>query len=398
VIDLGILALICAAGLFGPVLSLLSRGALPVVVGQLVAGVVLGRTLLDVVDPADPGLMLLYDVGFATLMFTVGMHVPLHDPRLRAALGRGASAALAAVPLALAGGVICHLVGSGPTLVYGVVIVSSSAAVALPVIQEARLEGPAVLTAMAWITIADVAATVAIPLALTPSRAAHAAGGALIVAACVAVLVAVAFSLRHVAFVHRVRHEGKKRGWALDLRLAVVVLLGLSYVALQVGASLLVAGFGVGLVVGALGGPKRLSREILGLGQGFFIPVFFVLLGARLDLRELIHSGQAVALAIVLAALTIVVHVAVSRVIRTRPAIGLLASAQLGVPAAVIALGLPTHAIDQAQASAIFCAALISIGVCAAAAAILRRETLQAGDRPRQAERPVTAATLPPAR
>jgi Kef-type K+ transport system membrane component KefB len=397
VINLGILALICAAGLFGPALSLLSRGTMPVVVGQLMAGVVLGRTLLDVVDPADPGLLLLYDVGFATLMFTVGARVPLHDRRLRPALGRGAGAALAAVPLALAGGVVCHLVGSGPTLVYGVVIMSSSAAVALPVIQEGGLEGPAVLAAMAWITIADVAATVAIPLALTPSRSGHAAGGVLIVAACLAVLVAVAFSLRHVALVHRVRQEGKKRGWALDLRVAVVVLLGLSYIALQVGASLLVAGFGVGLVVGALGGPKRLSREILGLGQGFFIPVFFVLLGARLDLRALVHSGRAVALALVLAALTIVVHVAVSRVIRTRPAIGLLASAQLGVPAAVIALGLPSHAIDQAQASAIFCASLISIGVCAAAAAILRRETLQPGDRSRRGGRPITAATPPPA-
>ena len=34
---------------------------------------------------------------------------------------------------------------------------------------------------------------------------------------------------------------------------------------------------------------------------------------------------------------------------------------------------LPAHAINQGQASAIFCAALASIGACAAGAAILRR-------------------------
>jgi Kef-type K+ transport system membrane component KefB len=394
-IDLGILALICAAALLGPLLSLLSRGALPAVVGQLLAGVVLGRTLLDVVHPADPELMLFYDIGFATLMFTVGMHVPLHDRRLRAALGQGARAAIVAVPLALAAGVVCHLVGSGPALVYAVVIASSSAAVALPIIQEDGLEGSTVLAAMAWITIADIAATVAIPLALTPSRAVHAAGGVLIVAACVAALVAIAYGLRDVALVHRIRHEGKKRGWALDLRVAVVALLGLSYVALQVGASLLVAGFGVGLVVGALGGPKRLSHEILGLGQGFFIPIFFVLLGTRLDLRALLHGAQAAELASLLAALTVVVHVVAGRVIGARPAIGLLASAQLGVPAAVIALGLPSHAIDQAQASAIFCAALISIGACATGAAILRRETPHADNHRRGRKDPPAAATLP---
>ena len=371
--DLGLLALICAAALLGPALSLLSRGALPAVVGQLLAGVLLGQTLFGLVDPARPGLALLYDVGFATLMFTVGMHIPLHDDRLRAALGAGARATLVAIPLALVAGELCHLAGTGPGLVYAVVIVSSSAAVALPVIQENRLEGPHIIAAMAWITIADVVATLAIPLALTPGRALHAAGGALIVATCVAALAFAAARVRGSALVAHIRHESKKRGWAIDLRVALVALVGLSYLALQVGASLLVAGFGVGLVVGWIGGPKRLSHEVLGLGQGFFVPVFFVLLGAHLDLRALGHDGRAVLLALLLAAAAVAVHLITSRVLRTPPAIGLLASAQIGVPAAVIALGLPSGAIDQGQASAIFCAALVSIGACAVGAAILRR-------------------------
>ena len=230
------------------------------------------------------------------------------------------------------------------------------------------------LAAMVWITLADVLATVAIPFALTPQDALHAAGGALVVGACVGALVLLVFGLRRVPYVAHIRRESKKRGWALDLRVAVIALVGLSYIALQVGASILVAGFGVGLVVGALGGPKRLSHEVLGLGQGFFIPVFFVLLGARLDLRALADGTQPAVLAAMLSALTICVHVVTSRVIHTPPAIGLLASAQMGVPAAIIALGLPIGAIDQGEASAIFCAALVSIGACATGAAILRRD------------------------
>jgi len=81
---LGVLALVCGAALLGPALTIVSRGALPAVVGELVAGVLLGRTFLNVVHP---DLALLYDVGFATLMFTVGMNVPLHNRQLRAALG-----------------------------------------------------------------------------------------------------------------------------------------------------------------------------------------------------------------------------------------------------------------------------------------------------------------------
>jgi hypothetical protein len=97
-----------------------------------------------------------------------------------------------------------------------------------------------------------------------------------------------------------------------------------------------------------------------------------VLLGARLDLRALADSHRAVILAVALAALAIGVHVAVSALIRAPWAVGLLATAQVGVPAAVIALGLPAHAVIEAQAAAIFCAALVSTGATAAGAAVLR--------------------------
>jgi Kef-type K+ transport system membrane component KefB len=120
---------------------------------------------------------------------------------------------------------------------------------------------------------------------------------------------------------------------------------------------------------------------VLGLGQGFLVPLFFVLLGARLDLRQLSSHG-ALALACVLAAFTVAVHVAAAAAIRTPFPIGLLASAQVGVPAAVIALGLPARALSQGQASAIFCSALVSIGACAAGAAILRRRPTPAGPEP----------------
>ncbi|MDQ6817553.1 MAG: cation:proton antiporter [Actinomycetota bacterium] len=371
--DLGPIALICAAALLGPALSLCSRGAVPVVVGQLLAGVILGRTGTRTIDASKSDLVLLYDLGFAMLMFLVGMHVPLHDQRLRSALRRGALATSCSVPLALGAGLLCHTLGGGPTLVYAVVIVSSSAAIALPIIDENGLSGPPVLAAMAWITIADVLATVVIPLVLAPARAPHAALGALIVAVLVTLVFLVVHRLAPVPLVRRARLQGKERGWAIDLRLSVVVLVSLAYLAQKVGASLLMAGFGTGLMVAAIGGPKRLSREVLGLGQGFFVPLFFVLLGAKLDLRALGSSDRAIVLAALLAAGAIAVHVLASMLIRAPRAIGLLASAQVGVPAAIIALGLPSHALNQAQASAIFCAALASIAACSAGAALLRR-------------------------
>src|SRR5271167_5014386 len=212
--NLGPLALICACALAGPLLAYGGRGMVPVVVGELLAGLVLGRTGLRVVNPADPALALLYSVGFATLMFTVGMHVPLRDARLRPAIGRGARAVAVTIGLALGAGIAARAVGSGPWAVYAVVITSSSAAIALPIIDDLGLEGEAVLAAIVWITMADVLATVAIPLVLTPRHAGHAAVGVLIVAAVTGVVFLAGRALAGTEWAQRLRHEGKERSWA----------------------------------------------------------------------------------------------------------------------------------------------------------------------------------------
>ena len=85
----GILTLIVACGLVGPLLSGASRLAVPVVVGEIAAGVLIGRTGLREIDTGDPTIVFLSDAGFAMLMFVVGTHLPLRDPGLRRALRGG---------------------------------------------------------------------------------------------------------------------------------------------------------------------------------------------------------------------------------------------------------------------------------------------------------------------
>ena len=307
------------------------------------------------------------------LMFAVGINVPLHDRRLRPALGVGAIAALFTGVLGIGAGLLAARIGSGHAAIYAVILASGSAAVVLPIIEEDKLSGQAVLAVVAWVTVIDILATVAIPFVLNPSRAAHTALGTLLVALCVAAVFAAGTLLRQLDAVQAFRHLGKKRRWAVDLRAALVVLIGLGWIAQKAGASLLIAGFGTGLVVAAIGGPKRLGTEVLGIGGGFFIPLFFVVLGARLDLRALVHAPSAIELAVALAVLNVAVHVLAGKLARQPWTSGLLTCAQLGVPAAVIALGLPTGAVTNAQAAAIFSASLVSIGVCSAGAWLVAR-------------------------
>jgi Kef-type K+ transport system membrane component KefB len=57
-VSLGDLALIVAAGLAGPLLAAGRREFVPVVAGEILAGVVLGRSGFDVVPVADSTLSL----------------------------------------------------------------------------------------------------------------------------------------------------------------------------------------------------------------------------------------------------------------------------------------------------------------------------------------------------
>ncbi len=191
------LALIVVIGFAGPLLAAVPRMGIPVVVGELVAGIVVGRTGFGIVDPDNATFMLLANIGFALVMFVVGTHVPVHDAALRTALPKALlRAVLVGVVAAVLGVVLAHVFGTGHALLYAVLMASSSAALALPVIDSLGLTGPPVLSVTAQIAIADAASIVLLPLVIDPSRAPRAALGALAIVACAVVLYFAAQVLR----------------------------------------------------------------------------------------------------------------------------------------------------------------------------------------------------------
>jgi Kef-type K+ transport system membrane component KefB len=382
-VSLGVLALIVLAGLAGPLLGVLGgRAFVPVVIGELLAGVIVGRTGFHAVDPASPAVALLGEAGFAMLMFTVGMHVPLRDRRLAGALRSGAYAAILVAVMAPLGGLaVAALAGTSHGAVYAVLLASGSAAVVVPALQERGLEGPGALVVIAQVTIADVATIVVVPLVLQPGRAGRAALGGLLVVGCALAIFVVARWLQHRDWVHRVRKLSKHREWALDLRLSLLVLFALAWIAQKSGTSVLIAGFGAGLMVAAIGGPKRLSTQVRGVAQGFFVPLFFVVLGAQLDLTALAEHARLLALAGTLTGLTILIHVIARALTRQPLGSGLIAVAQLGVPAAVVQIGLHEQVITAAEGAAIMVAALASLVACAIGVSLLARETARANAR-----------------
>jgi Kef-type K+ transport system membrane component KefB len=172
----------------------------------------------------------------------------------------------------------------------------------------------------------------------------------------------------------RVRRLSKRRAWALDLRLSLLVLFGLCWLATRFGASILIAGFAVGLVVAAIGGPKRFSRQVTGVAQGFFVPLYFVVLGARIDVRDLAQHAAIIELALLLIVFNLGLHIMAALITRQPIAAGLIATVQLGVPAAVATLGLQEGVLTAGDAAALMVAAIASIAICQAGVALLARD------------------------
>src|SRR5262249_39596407 len=115
--------------------------------------------------------------------------------------------------------------------------------------------------------------------------------------------------LFRTALADEAKRESKERHWALQLRVAILLLLALGAAAERTGASLL--GAGSAPAVGARSSPEphRLVHQLTGLATGFFVPAFFVLLGATLDVAGLVRSPAAIALAIAMGAAATAVHV-----------------------------------------------------------------------------------------
>lgn len=361
------LALIAVVALAGPLLALPVRWHLPVVLGELLAGILIGRTGLALVDPGDPTFSLLANIGFALMMFVAGTHVPVRDPVIRTALGRGAGRALLAAAAAAAAGTgLGLLFGTGHAPLYVVLLASSSAALVLPIVDSLRLGGPHVVAMMAQVAIADIACIVALPLALDPPNAARGALGALAVAAAAVVLFFGLRALERRGTRQRVHRLSEQRKFALELRIQLALLFALAGIANLGRVSVMLAGFSFGLVVAAVGEPRRLARQLFAVSDGFLGPVFFVWLGATLNLRDLAGRPEMVALGLALGLGTVALHAGLRAVGLPLP-LGVMSAAQLGIPVAAASIGTQLNVLLPGEDAALLLGALVTIGASAVA-------------------------------
>jgi Kef-type K+ transport system membrane component KefB len=334
-----------------------------VVLGELLAGVALGVTGLGVLDPRDVTFTFLGNAGFVLVMFTAGTQVPVRDQRLRTALRTGVvRAAAVGVVAVLLGYAVAQLVGVAHAPLYAVLMASSSAALVLPIVASLDLEGPSLVELVPQVAVADAVCIVALPLAIDPGHVGRAALGSAVVLVAGGVFFVLLRAAERSGRRARVHRLSEDRGFAVELRVGLAAMFAFAALAVRVNASLMLAGFVAGLVVSGVGEPRRVAKQLFAVTEGFFGPLFFVWLGAGLQLRDVAHHPSMILLGACLGAGATLAHLA-PVALRQSPPYALLATAQVGVPVAATTIGGQLGLLRPGEGGALILGALVTLAV-----------------------------------
>ena len=149
----------------------------------------------------------------------------------------------------------------------------------------------------------------------------------------------------------------------------------------------MLAGFALGLVIASVGEPRRLARQLFGIAEGFFSPLFFVWLGASLQVRELGSHPKLILLGVGLGLGAVLAHCA-GRLLGQPLTLAVLSAAQLGVPVAAATIGTQEHLLVAGEASALMFGALLTIACTSIAGALAARgQSTGKADKPAETDK-----------
>lgn len=385
-----LLLILLLAFLVPILLSRFKRLQLPVVVGEILAGVLVGQSGLGWVQGDDPMLGLLAEFGFVFLMFLSGMEIdfsnlgsfylarPSNSSRTLPAgpsplwLG-GASFGVTLLISAGIGQVLYAFeLCSNPWMV-ALILSTTSLGVVLPVLKERGLTtgryGQALLVAA---LIADFATMLLITILV--AALSHGLTLDILFVGLLFVAFFLIYRLGNIIFnrisaIRLAMDDLSHATTQIKVRAAFTMMLIFVVLSQILGAELILGAFLAGAVISLLRTPSDagLSHQLESIGFGFFIPIFFIKVGVDFNIQSLLASSQNLLLVPVLLLGALMVK-SVSALVFRRAfswretlAAGALLSSRLSLIIAASAIGLRLGIISDAFNSAIILVAILTV-------------------------------------
>jgi Kef-type K+ transport system membrane component KefB len=370
-----------------------SRLTVPVVVIEIVAGIIVGPELLDLADP-DEFIDFFSNLGLGMLFFFAGYEIDFErirgTPLRLAVLGWCLSLALA---YGLGG--LLELSGLVLSLLFtGSAMATTAIGTLIPILSDAGELRTRFGTYMLGAGAAgEFGPILLITLVFSTKGAAQ---NAVILIIFIVLAVATAF----------LAVGGAGRGWPLlertletsgqlAVRIAVVLVFALGALAADLGLDLLLGGFVAGVIVReALRGREVgvFESKLTAVGYGFFIPFFFITSGIKFDLSALTEDPIRLLELPLFLALFLVIRGAPALLLyrrqldRTdRSALGLFSATELPLVVAITTIAIEEGHMRGSTAASLVGAAILSTTIYPLLALRLR------GDRARAEPAAVTS-------
>jgi Kef-type K+ transport system membrane component KefB len=333
--------------------ELFIRLRMPAIIGELMAGILLGNYVLGIISTENHVLMSFAEIGVIFLLFHVGLEIRVKD---LFAVGRTAVfVGLLGVLLPLVMGFLTVFWLGFPfveSLFIATAILATSVGISVKVLQDMGLiKHKVAYIVLGAAVLDDILALIVLAIVKGLARQEF------------QTLEFSLLVLESIAFVGFLTWWGPRvakrtRKWVEKLNipegpfvLSVILCLGLAELADVIGLAAIIGSFMAGIVIDEMAGVYDLENKVKYVNE-FLLPFFFVMMGAHLDPRTFIEP-RLVVLVLVISAVAVVSKMAGASLAcwkedrRTKIQIGVCMVPRGEVGIIVALIGLSLHSITQ---------------------------------------------------
>jgi Kef-type K+ transport system membrane component KefB len=278
--------------------ALAQRIGQPAVLGELLAGVLLGGSLFGLLDPGDPVIQALSELGVIILLFEIGLHTDLRS--IAKIFGAATTVAIVGVvlPFALGYAAVVGLAGLErvPALVCAAALTATSIGISARVLSDiGQLKTPEGQVVLGAAVLDDIVGLIVLSVVNGIVTAGSWSVAGVVKTAVISVgFVVLALTVGRLLArpIFRSVESIKAPGTLAALALAFALVL--SAIAARSGSALILGAFAAGMILNTTGARAEIERAATSIGH-FLVPVFFASVGAAVELSAF---GEARTLAV----------------------------------------------------------------------------------------------------
>lgn len=283
-------ALLATARVLGAVAQRLGQ---PSVLGELIAGVLLGGSVFGLLDPTDPVIFALAELGVIVLLFEIGLHTDLRQMQKVAGTATAVGVVGVIVPFVVGYLVAAKVLDLGriPSLVCAAALTATSIGISARVLSDIDqlhsregqvVLGAAVLDDIIGLIVLSVVTSIAVGGSWT---IAGIAGTSIIAVGFIVVAITAGRFLARPVFSSM--KTIRKPGTLATIALAFAFLL--SAVAAMSGSAMILGAFAAGIILNTTVERAEIERATTTIGH-FLVPIFFASVGAAVELSAFRES------------------------------------------------------------------------------------------------------------